>query len=158
MCEKSLHLMPVSSVFSCACCRLLVSWVCCGVSASSPVCTRSTLIFPCRSTHSSSMASWCSSSSIPSRPATTNHVSGSSSCWSVKLLIYWSIFCNFSFRELQWCHLNLGATNHLQCLKMCLTTELDKRVQQSTFMDRQREMLTAVSQQYVMLWTTPIKN
>lgn len=72
----------------CAGCRSLVSWVCCGVSASSPVSTQSTPTSPCRSTRSSSMASCCSSSSTPSRPATTNHVSGSSSCWSVHSIIY----------------------------------------------------------------------
>lgn len=77
--------------FSSVCYRSLVSWACCGASASSPVCTQTTPTFPCKSTRSSSMASWCSSSSTPSRPATTNPVSGSSSCWSVQSVIYWSI-------------------------------------------------------------------
>lgn len=91
MCQKCFLLMPDSSVFFPVCFRLLDSWVCCGVSASSPVSTQSTSTSPCRSTRSSFMASWCSSSSTPSRPATTNHVSGFSSCWSVHSFIYWSI-------------------------------------------------------------------
>lgn len=52
-------------------------------------------------------------------------------------------------------YLNFGATNHIQWerLKMCLTTERDKLVFQSSLVDTQRKM----SQQYAMLWRTTIR-